>query len=104
MKKKNPMGHVVPLAPQASNEDMVSFEFDTETALKKERRLLLRTLKRRMISADALMSAEGVVDCLGGRSAVVRRWLKENVPLFPHPADRRVYLWGEVLEALRRAA
>lgn len=55
---------------------------------------------RHTVTADALLSAEEVVHVLGGRQSVVRRWLRQ-VPAIWHPSLRRVYRWGDVLDALR---
>ena len=82
-------------------DEPVSSDLDTSTP----ERLLqkaLRGLKRCMVSRDALLSTEEVVEVLGGRRAEVVQWLRtaDVVPV-PHPTNRRVYLYGEILEALK---
>jgi len=60
-------------------------------------------LSRHTVSADAILSAEEVIQLLGGRSAATRRWLRQVAPL-PHPSGRRVYLWGDVIATLKAVA
>ena len=60
-------------------------------------------LSRHTVSADAILSAEEVIQLLGGRSSVTRRWLRRVAPL-PHPSGRRVYRWGDVIAKLREVA
>lgn len=60
-------------------------------------------LSRHTVTADALLSAEEVVELLGGRSSATRRWLRQVAPL-PHPSGRRVYLWGDVIATLKAVA
>ena len=55
------------------------------------------------MSEAAILSAEEVVFLVGGRASVTRRWLRQVRPL-AHPSGRRVYLWGDVLAALKEAA
>lgn|GEM_PF-6217472 len=60
-------------------------------------------LSRHTVTADAILSAEEVVQLLGGRSSATRRWLR-SVPPLRHPSGRRVYLWGDVIAVLKEAA
>ena len=59
--------------------------------------------KRLTISGDAVLSAEQVVEILGGRASVVRRWLQQ-VPPLRHPTGRRAYLWSDIVAYLKEAA
>lgn len=58
---------------------------------------------RHTVSMAAVLSAEEVIHLVGGRASVVRRWLRQVRPL-PHPTGRRVYVWGDVLAALKEVA
>ena len=58
---------------------------------------------RHTVSASAVLSTAEVVSLLGGRASVMRQWLRRVRPL-PHPSGRRVYLWSDVLTALKEAA
>lgn len=64
----------------------------------------LKLIRRTAVSADAVMSATEVIELVGGRAAVVREWLRKAVLPLRHPSGRKVYRWGDVLDAMRRAA
>ena len=55
------------------------------------------------VSEAAVLSAEEVIHLLGGRACVTRRWLRRVRPL-DHPSGRRVYLFADVLAALKEVA
>ena len=55
---------------------------------------------RHTVSLAAVLSPEEVIHLVGGRASVVRRWLRQVRPL-PHPTGRRVFVWGDVLAALK---
>lgn len=76
-----------------------------DDAAQVERRSILRILRRLVVSADAVLSAEEVIEEVGGRAAIVRAWLR-NAEVYPlrHPSGRRVYRWGDIVEAMRRAS
>lgn len=65
---------------------------------------VLDTLARTTLSPDAVLSVPEVVHALGGRQSVVRGWLRSDVIPLRHPSGRVVYRWGDVLDAMRRAA
>jgi hypothetical protein len=65
---------------------------------------VLDTLARTTLSPDAVLSVPEVVHALGGRQSVVRGWLRSDVIPLRHPSGRMVYRWGDVLDAMRRAA
>ena len=64
---------------------------------------LARHLGRYAVSRDAVLSADEVVEAVGGRQSAVREWLNSTVTPLRHPSGRRVYLWSDVLDAMRRA-
>ena len=76
--------------------------FDLHGAL--EARAVPLAVKRLIVTADALLSADEVVNLIGGRKAPVRAWLRAGVPTMPHPTGRTLYRWGDVVDAMRRAA
>ena len=92
------------VSPTPRNVEMMEFEFNTDPDPAPMPVALVRQLKRLIVSADALLSPEEVVRHLGGRAAIVRAWLRNNVLPIRHPSGRRVYRWGDVVEAMRRAA
>lgn len=61
-------------------------------------------LMRTTVSADAVLTPADVVHMIGGREGVVRNWLRQAVPTLRHPSGRTVYRWGDVLDAMKRAA
>jgi hypothetical protein len=61
-------------------------------------------LMRTTVSADAVLTPADVVHMIGGREGIVRNWLREAVPTLRHPSGRTVYRWGDVLDAMKRAA
>lgn len=80
-----------------SGYETFSFNRDDDSA---ESRRLSRTL----VSAEAVLTADDIIALIGGRAAIVREWLKQTVTPLRHPSGRRVYLWGDVVQAMRRAA
>ena len=58
---------------------------------------------RHTVSLAAVLSPEEVIHLIGGRASVARRWLRRVRPL-AHPTGRRVYVWGDVLAAMREVA
>ena len=56
------------------------------------------------ISRDALVTADMIVKALRGRSKQVRNWIKRNLVPVAHPTGRNLYIWGDVLQALRGGA
>lgn len=89
------------IAPSPAKGEFVEFEITQPSA---GEQAMLRRLKRLVISADALLSPEEVIEHVGGRAAIVRAWLRDNVFPLRHPSGRRVYRWGDVVDAMRRAA
>ncbi len=69
-----------------------------------EARAVPLEVKRLIVTADALLSADEVINLIGGRKAPVRAWLRGGVPTMPHPTGRTLYRWGDVVDAMRRAA
>jgi hypothetical protein len=67
-------------------------------------RVVSDALKRTTVSADAVVTPAEVVDLIGGREGVVRIWLRNTVPALRHPTGRTIYRWGDVLDAMKRAA
>jgi len=70
-------------------------------------RELLRTfddIRFASISRDTIVSPRDVERLLRGRSSDIRAWLKANVTPVDHPTGREMYIWGEVLDALRGVA
>ena len=53
------------------------------------------------ISRDALVTADMIVRALKGRSRTIRGWIKANLQPVNHPTGRALYIWGDVLAALR---
>ena len=64
----------------------------------------LKQIRRAAVSADAVMTASEVIEMVGGRTAVVRDWLRRSVLPLRHPSGRKVFRWGDVLEAMQRAS
>ena len=65
---------------------------------------LAKVLRKTTLSQDAVLSTDEVIEAIGGRAPVVRKWLRESVLPLRHPSGRTVYRWGDVLHVLRRAA
>jgi len=61
----------------------------------------LERLHLAAISRDALVTADMIVRALKGRSQVVRGWIKTQLRPIEHPTGRDLYIWGDVLAALR---
>lgn len=56
------------------------------------------------LTPETIVTPAQVVELVGGRQQVVRQWLRQAVIPLGHPTGRTVYLWGDVLAALRGAA
>jgi len=65
---------------------------------------LAKVLRRTTLSPDAVLTVDEVIETVGGRAPVVRAWLKESVLPLRHPTGRVIFRWGDVLDAMRRAA
>ena len=91
-----------PMDQGFGNNEPQFHHFDLRAA--QEERAIPTIFRRLMVSADALLSAEEVVELIGGRKAPVRAWLRGGVPTMPHPTGRTLYRWGDVVDAMRRAA
>jgi hypothetical protein len=66
-------------------------------------RELLRTLddiRLASISRDALVTPSDIERMLKGRSSVIRAWIKQHLYPVEHPTGRRMYVAGDVLDAL----
>ncbi len=91
-------------ANRAPATDHTGSEVANDDSEQLEVRRTLRLVQRLVVSAHAILSFEEVVRNVGGRSAEVRDWLQNAVVPLRHPTGRRVYLWGDVVDAMRRAA
>lgn len=60
--------------------------------------------ERSGVSDSAVLPPEDIIRLVGGRAALVREWLRNNVVPLRHPSGRKVYRWGDVVDAMRRAA
>ena len=65
---------------------------------------LAKVLRRTTLSQDAVLTMDEVIESVGGRAPVVRAWLRRAVVPLRHPSGRVIFRWGDVLDAMRRAA
>jgi len=65
---------------------------------------LAKVLRKTTLSPDAVLTADEVIEAVGGRAPVVRNWLKDSVVPLKHPTGRVIFRWGDVLNAMRGAA
>lgn len=86
----------LPAVPEEPTGQYEQIEFGTI-------REVVEKPNRHTVSEAAILSAEEVIYLVGGRASVTRRWLRQVRPL-AHPSGRRVYLWGDVLAALKEVA
>lgn len=83
-------------------EACISASLPTERDLGSSR--IEHVLRHSALSPDAVVTVDEVIEILGGRSAVVRKWLRTSVVPLRHPTGRVIYRWGDVLQVMRRAA
>jgi hypothetical protein len=56
---------------------------------------------RYMISDGAVLTLTHAGEILPGREATNRRWIEQNVEKIYSPSGRSLYLWGDIVAAMK---